>query len=434
MLSAFLQILGSAFLAHCADQVISSRRTDLLIERKVSEVRFQGPSGFDRSPPGIRPHRMGWWKSEPSEPREEYPPVVVPDDNVKVMLNFPNRSWDLGPARLKAGRGRITLPKALFQQISAAHPQQVGQLKYSLIAEPRKEYEVGNVFVGGPADERCERPVLLADWNGTLDHPDACMKPFLDQFLGQQNGTVMVVSSMGSSVPIETLRLQSLNSVMALPSLSSWGGDEKAGRVALHLWDTGACIIGFAGDSPDKEGAASEALGIPYFAVNQSDRRLYKMVTKDIEICRFNAPIEMPQVKGKGCPQGYDPEKEHEVECAYKSTSGQGKAEIFTWKKVPDYLLKDKEYPSYTCGVDFKPTGNERSTHICRFNKELEKAPVKGQCEDKYQIHKRTISDSVDVGSEPAFDISKYPARSIYARDWCDLQKKLTAQPWGAQP
>jgi len=220
-------------------------------------------------------------------------------------------------------------------------------------------------------------------------------------------------------------------------SSGSYGGSEKATRVAEMLHSTGACILGIAGDTPDKEGAAASILNIPYFAVNQSDRVLYRTDRAARTACRRGAPDRLRRERVEAeCPTGYFADDEFEAKCE-RDVPPPGRGTETVWIRVFMMIraggIPDAEQVRRTCeleGARVTSPARYRASLSCRRSYGLpsyEEAPraPDGSCPSGFTLATFEETNQVPIGSEPSFDISEYPEGSVYARDWCQLQPEI---------
>jgi hypothetical protein len=411
--------------AHAVDQTLTRRNRVLQLESSGPSRMRLGGGGWSLGEPSI-------WMDPRPVPAPSSAPAQAPVEQ-EITLGFEGEAAPvvLGRVALDRGGSELRVPDALADEIQARFPHRIGELKAG-------DRVVGRVFVGGEHDRDCRTPVMIVDYNGTIDRGDACTRSTLDALMDRTNLVVFVVSTMGSDVSLRHLGFKHRERFLILENsgIGAEGSGEKAFRVARALWDSGACIIGFAGDAPEKEGTASRLLSIPYLAVNQQDRTLYSTEVQDVRTCQRTSPDETsPGGLFSSCPSGYSKVRYTEIECERQAWGpGIPGAMERVWIRrasetpqggPPNIGSLHAECRRETGG---NATGRTRGVDVCR-NTQPDSIPARatGQpaCDSGYRLVVTREARSVPVGQEPAFDIGAYPAGSRYARDWCELGRAL---------
>lgn len=130
------------------------------------------------------------------------------------------------------------------------------------------------IYVAGASpDTECRHPALVTDFHGTIDEAgDACARPALDRLHDAFPLTTFIVSTGGSAIKPEigTLRFGARNPMIILDRVPQRanGPFEKSERVNQALSSAGICVVGFIGNTHEKDGAAARMLNLPYFSVN----------------------------------------------------------------------------------------------------------------------------------------------------------------------
>lgn len=388
-------------------RVLTPHRLELHLEMPR---KWRQPSFSD---PNILIDRPALTLPLPSVRARSTPDLEPP---LSLILEVESTVYPLGKFAFLDGQAQVRIPPSLYQEISLKHPHRIALLKVENLDSGGFETLL-KVFIGGAEDTVCRRPVLISDWNGTLEPADSCSRNFLMDLIQKDDANLVVVSSMGSYVPTHQLALAE-DRVMTLPN---WGlassAEEKLSRIATQFWGSGACLLAFAGDSPAIEGFAAKALGIPYWAVNQVSRIQYQQITEVQQVCQFVG--EQVKEFKKSCGSSYRKEDVREIECQELGSK------LTFWRQVPRNLSSNDLGLQGWCGPGGIWNRNERVRSICYWDQPLEQPSLEGKCPAPYVLQQRASTRMQEIGRDPNIDIQKFPVGSIYAGNWCELRAQF---------
>ena len=394
----------------------------------------------------------------------------------------------LGAFQIEASPFQVKISTRVLKKLYQQHGHQIAYLKITEAGgEDALDEAKPQVYVAGFPDFDCKHPILISDYDGTLSSRDRCTHTTLDQFLLEKKIPVFVVSSRGVGVSpsIKNGGFDSKDQFVVLDNMTSnsygGGSNEKALRIARHLFAAGSCILGFAGDSEVSDGAAAKSLGIPFLAVNQQDQTSYKgqkEVKKLQTVCELVEPkkFRLPK-KQKSCPDQYQKEVYLKVKC---KTWAMRRDEVIS-------ILEDRD-PKIAC-MRFGNRGRHKiigKESICRTHHPQETVldevevvetsknafeEVPKNTEDKdaelfakrdhnrnqknkkqkskahsqlslcphpsmYRVREKLVlrHEPIYGNPEPSLNIKEYPQGSFYSRDWCELTEELSKRIEARRP
>ncbi|MGE0615379.1 MAG: SUMF1/EgtB/PvdO family nonheme iron enzyme [Bacteriovoracia bacterium] len=394
-------------------------------------------------------------------------PAGARASEVSLALVFEDGTHlDLGAV----GTGYVSKKKltlAQFQSLDKTHPLERARIGFLKNGELIKDERVGQppVFIGGTSyDYKCQHPVLLADMHGTLDAwrtPEN--KQCFEDFVIANDVTIFLVSTTGTSAYAD-LQRQNLacekNFIPLEVMGNGYGGEEKAARVRNSLDPTGACILGFVGETPEKEGTAAKLLDVPYLGVHQTN------VTRIIgqkPAHKYKCERYMKDNKayflneGGKCAELFEEQLWRELECVADtrtwltstSTYGQDQQVIVkAWaspgSKATDEALcegayqrreaelkKEKsQYPNMRVLFKHLRVKSDTQRTVCVTSTEgvLDRADEKEECPKGYSPTRETSYEPIYGDPSPAFSVKDYPPGSLYSENWCSLVDQMTTQ------
>ncbi len=503
--SFFLSPFCSPSSAHAGDQIVGRRTKSLFVPTRKSiwadnwapmdrKEKSLPPEGGNNGDGYIRPdqwrnYRMSYdGNSVPIQeqvPRDsivfkknyvpdvssvEVKPAASQDHNANyfdLILTFEKSIIPLGQYKTEKDiPKKVALAPDVLLNLQNRFDHTVGTLE--LRDDTGKVLAENQVLLSIGDDYYCQHPIILSDFHGTLDRADSCTNDSIKSLIAVENTNFLVVSSTGSSVEgdIKKLPFYKKDHFLVLDNAVFTGGggysdNEKALRVFQNLAFSGACIVGFVGDTPDKEGAASLSLNIPFISVNQTDRVTYRQMDVEEPTCAYINQQEFDTAK-ELCPANYKNTFRNEVLCSIESQSpspeikrpkndnssfgldqrlrsGNGGSadyrETTKWVKIPDSttdLLKKPGTTPNPCDVGYKAT-QMKSQHFCILEIPYEVAPFPDKkCPDDYLKAKKKYKKSIVDNRYSSFRVEDYPENSSYNHDWCEAKtaalKLLTQQ------
>jgi hypothetical protein len=328
-------------------------------------------------------------------------------------------------------RLRVSLSREEFVQLSGAHGFEIAQIevtqgKKHLLAIDRKGPKI---LIDGEFSTSCRRPIYLSDYHDTLDTKDACTKNAVNEIMEKTNAIFAVVSNGGTTIkePLYDLGFKHHNRFIVIDNEGSYG--EKAGTIYRSLWATNACIVGFFGDSGDKEGVAAKELGIPFLAVNQKDSTTlvpYTEKNAHVTTCtlkRSRYAYVMPP-GFVSCPAHQEKSDYHGRVTCTKSASRDGRASGIsrtqTWKYEDRFQTASQQCHSDETASDVLPPGEGCA------DKSVYEVSESEQCQPEY-VKETKIQDVARVReiSKPSIDINEYPSGSLYTHNWCEIRDRI---------
>lgn len=368
----------------------------------------------------------------------------TPDLKVDGLLIFGKEEINVGPVTWTGNTGSVTVSKEVFTQISQRHVGEVGKLNMKVGNNGNWYFENDEegvrVYVAG-SDDDCRHPVYLTDHDGTISSHDKCTTETIDHIIDSQNATFFVISSNGSSMKDKILAANYKNKdkilVLGKSAVGNWGAAEKAVRVFTYFSNSGACIAGFAGDTPSVDGEASRTLNVPYLAVNQREEEEAEVTHTMKKVCSLNNELrstyELTLQGDKNCPDQYNEhDSRTEIECRRQIyTLGRLDGEPAQPEQPPQTYWTEK--PGFLgigggagCYVGDEETGKKRKIKLCRRPLPMEMKPTdKNECHAGYDLEERQVMHRRVVGMKPTFNIQEFPEGSLWSKDWCELGQKI---------
>ncbi len=364
---------------------------------------------------------------------------------IDAYLIFGREEINVGNVTWGGNTGSVTVSKDLFKEISQKHTGEIARLNIKIGNDWyfQDDEEGVRVYVAATADEDCRYPVYLTDHDGTISSHDKCTTETIDQVIESKNGVFFVISSNGTSMKGKILEANYKNKdkilVLGKSSGGSWGATEKALRVFSYFSNSGACIAGFAGDTPTVDGEASKILNVPYFAVNQREEEETEVTHTTKEVCSLTSELrysyEVTVYGEKGCAEGYNTMNERtEIECKRSwNVSPVITADSNNANPAADRSTYWVEKPGFLgigggpgCNFGDEATGKKRKAHQCRRNMAFEMVPdEKKQCAPGYNLEARQIMNRKVIGMRPSINILEFPEGSLWSKNWCDLGRSL---------
>jgi len=226
-----------------------------------------------------------------------------------MILFLTSRSGAIGKVELASPAERgwsvsLPIPESTKAKLLSKFPYQI--VTVSLFGPDKKTTTLTDqkILIGGYGDLKCNSPLLLVDYNGTIDGMDDCTLKEIEKFAVESKGYVAVISTSGAAVKsyIASAFSQTLIDRMVVldaDSAPTYGLHEKASRIEKMIKPMNSCLLGIAGDTPSKEGISAKQTQIPYFFIDSYNAR------SDQEpegICLASVQSRLPVSEPTTCP------------------------------------------------------------------------------------------------------------------------------------